>query len=1091
MTLQQRKPRVPVNDVIALYPTARKVEDWLMRHSRGRSLLDYPIMTFPQLVDRLWREFGPRGVMLDDLQERLAAEEAVVDAREALGSAAHVLGLIRQFKSAALTADDLRAAARAMGSGDGAAASRARTSSLAGAFERYERLLAERGLCDRHDRQRVVLEQLLALERSKQRPALLDGVNQLQVAEIYDFSLLQFMIVAALIRIVGDATLTIQAAEHSAASGRFAELTWNRFVAEESIADKVLPTFVRRGGRSGRLGFVLEHLFIENTGAAPPADATLEILEAPTPLGEIEEVGRAIRHAMESADPIAPGRIAVVARDLEPYAEHLRTVFRRYGIPLGLGQAPALRASAPARLIVEILRAPRDKFRRESIAALCRSPHLSALSPNLARTLDEIGYVDSSAQSLMGRFGVHLDDLRNALKKTSADSEERRKFESRLARAERARARFERMVEALEPLAVRGTLAEHLARLEHALEMLGFNPARTPDDMDEADDEATRASGPVRAALDGLARWAAVAGSGRAIDSAEFAAMVETAFDCAAGPAEGVAAGAVVALPVLEARGLDFDLVFMIGLNDGIFPSYHPEDPLLPDEVKLALNRPLGEALRRRFGEYAPSRAGPILRTRYERNGEDFFLFFLALSMPSRRVVLSYAAAEAGGTPMVRSPFVDEVLRLLGDPARESAVRRVPASGVIPTIAECLSRDEFLARAAADHVLASTEAETIETRATLDSINARAAIERGREAYLAMPTREEYANPDGEAMRYLPNPDKFARAGDRDGRVTADARLARMLSGDPEAPKPWSATRLGELAACGFKFFAGRILALREDEEPDYELSALEGGNLIHEVLHRMVDKIDFSDASGARAHALEVLKAVRYERRPLARDQGFFDLRWRSIEQTAKEFIEIEITNRAAHPEVEIRTEHKFRFALHDLIAPGLSDPARARILLEGRIDRLELYSDRGKLRNLRVLDYKNSRSTERYRKLADSTGAQFGWTDFQLPVYLMGALNEFGERLAEDATLEAGYLVLRNRDKEQVAAVERALVDPDPKRRTAAKKTGEHPVAERIIAMVDDALAGRFDVDPRQCDDWCPYRTVCRYYKTGEPGT
>src|SRR5208282_3075499 len=127
-------------------------------------------------------------------------------------------------------------------------------------------------------------------------------------------------------------------------------------------------------------------------------------------------------------------------------------------------------------------------------------------------------------------------------------------------------------------------------------------------------------------------------------------------------------------------------------------PSYHPDDPLLPDEAKLALNRPLGEALRRRFGANAPSRAGGILRTRYERNGEDFFLFFLALSMPSRRVVLSYAAAEVGGTPMVRSPFVDEVLRLLGDPTSGFAARRIPASGVIPAIAECLSRDEFLAR---------------------------------------------------------------------------------------------------------------------------------------------------------------------------------------------------------------------------------------------------------------------------------------------------------------------------------------------------------------------------------------------------------
>src|SRR5262245_28062708 len=153
-----RRPRNPVNDVIALYPTARKVEDWLKRNSRGRSLLDYPIMTFPQLVDRLWREFGPRGAMLDELQERLAAEEAIGGARETLGSADHVLGLIRQFKSAALRPTDLRAAAHALTPGDGAAGIRARVTRLAAVFEGYERLLTERRLSDRHDRERVVLE---------------------------------------------------------------------------------------------------------------------------------------------------------------------------------------------------------------------------------------------------------------------------------------------------------------------------------------------------------------------------------------------------------------------------------------------------------------------------------------------------------------------------------------------------------------------------------------------------------------------------------------------------------------------------------------------------------------------------------------------------------------------------------------------------------------------------------------------------------------------------------------------------------------------------------------------------------------------
>ena len=166
------------------------------------------------------------------------------------------------------------------------------------------------------------------------------------------------------------------------------------------------------------------------------------------------------------------------------------------------------------------------------------------------------------------------------MEKTDADSDERRKIEPRLSRAERARAAFERMLEALEPLAGHGTLAEHLGRLEHALDALGFNPASVRDDLDDdspdtaddAVDDAAQAWGPVRAALDGLSRWTALAEAGRVIDSVEFAAMVETAFDCAAGPAESEAGGAVVALPVLEARGLDFDLVFVIGAQRRCLP---------------------------------------------------------------------------------------------------------------------------------------------------------------------------------------------------------------------------------------------------------------------------------------------------------------------------------------------------------------------------------------------------------------------------------------------------------------------------------------------------------------------------------------
>src|SRR5216683_909433 len=178
----------------------------------------------------------------------------------------------------------------------------------------YEASLDERGLADTHDRERAVLDALLQAGRQGTRPRFLAGVTHLLVAEIYDFGLLQFMIVAALIRLVGDAELTIQAEPRTVNANRFPELTWNRFVSEESIADKVLPQFVRRGGRQGRLGFLLTHVFSGNYPTPPLPDGAVSIIEAPTRRREVEEVARAIRRVLERppSGQIPLERIAMV-----------------------------------------------------------------------------------------------------------------------------------------------------------------------------------------------------------------------------------------------------------------------------------------------------------------------------------------------------------------------------------------------------------------------------------------------------------------------------------------------------------------------------------------------------------------------------------------------------------------------------------------------------------------------------------------------------------------------------------------------------------------------------------------------------------
>jgi ATP-dependent helicase/nuclease subunit B len=1039
---------------LAIYPTAHKVEDILKRISDSACAWDYRVVTFPQLVQRLWRECRDGRTAIETGSERMIVEEALRSSSGTglaplAGVTDHVHGLIRQFKSAALRPPDLAAGAAAF-------AFRGRLDALVTIFTAYQAILDRHRLADAHDRELAVLEMLHVAEQRHGRPVLLDGVSRLMVAEIYDFSILQFMIVTALTRIIGDATVTIQASARGVDATRFAELTWNRFVAEESIADQVLPDFVRRDGRPGALGFVLEHLFAEQLQEAPARDATLAIVQAPSRLGEVEYVARTIRRELEARDGIPPARIAIVARDLAPYAEHLRTVLRRYRIPVKVFHSGPLMASPPARLLADLIRAPLDGYRRTALAALLRSPHLDLRSYPAARLLDELGYIDAGTQPLGDCLSARRQALSSAFD-SPASSAERERLESAHRRLERAAPALERLLAALTPLAESTTLADHLAHLEGVLAALGFDPARG-----EHPDDAARAWGALRAILDELAALADRGIAAGPLTARDFANALEAAMIAAPGPEEDDDPGGVRAMPVLDARGLDFDLVFVMGLDDGTFPTYHGEDALLIESARRALNPALREILRRRFGPRAPSALGKILRSRDDRNAEDAFLFFLALSMPARRAVLTFPAAETN--PLVRSPFIDEVMRVLGG-AENSAppITSIPAESFIPAADDCYACEEFLTRGALDRLLEHPDATRVLERAALDSIVARSRVERDRESWLVMPTREDFAK-----EQYRPDPHKFATAGPFDGRLTPSPALQQMLLADPPG---WSASRLDELAACGFKFFASRILRLRDADEPDYELSALESGSLVHEVLRRVVNEID-SRAGAAEIDAL--LERIRLELRAVARDPGFFDLEWETIRRIVVRASSFDLQVRRESPGVDIRAEHDFTFVLHDR-AGGPS------LTLHGRIDRLELYPGSKRIDRIRVLDYKRARDAKRYAKLADPDGPDFGRVAFQLPVYLMSALDEFRARIAPDLKLEAGYLVLRGRKLENVRSISRALIDPDP----TASAPAVDPVPARLLALAGDALAGRFDVDPRKCEDWCPYRPVCRYHK------
>jgi len=164
-----------------------------------------------------------------------------------------------------------------------------------------------------------------------------------------------------------------------------------------------------------------------------------------------------------------------------------------------------------------------------------------------------------------------------------------------------------------------------------------------------------------------------------------------------------------------------------------------------------------------------------------------------------------------------------------------------------------------------------------------------------------------------------------------------------------------------------------------------------------------------------------------------------------------------------------------------------AVSDDLRIDLLLRGRYDRLEIFRDRdGRIDRIRVVDYKTSRDFERWSKAAKpktdarttrTAGGQFGVTQFQLPVYLLGVIAAHASELSPAATIEAGHVVLKSREKDAIFPVPRAMLDGDGA-----------PVPARITELVAGALDGRFDVDPYECSLYCPFRAVCRYEKSAE---
>ncbi|HMJ15203.1 MAG TPA: PD-(D/E)XK nuclease family protein [Polyangiaceae bacterium] len=587
----------------------------------------------------------------------------------------------------------------------------------------------------------------------------------------------------------------------------------------------------RRSGQLRAVERVQANLF-EAAAETGSLDDSVSVLSAPGESRESVELAR--RMLAEARRGVPFDRMAVLLRAPEQYRVHLETALHRAGIPAYFSQGTR-RPEPSGRAFLALLACAAEGLSARRFAeylSLGAVPRTLAGGAPPPQTPREQRFVAPADEALPPGLTPAQSNDAPETSPDGASLRAPRRWEKLLVDASviGGRERWARRLNGLcaglqaelaelvhedEPRAAR--LQRDLAQLEslHAFALpLIDDLAALPSEarwgtwLDALSALATRALASPNSVLEALAELNPLAPVGP-VGMAEVRVVLEARLGDLRVLPKGGTAGKVWVGSAEEARGLVFDVVFVPGLAERLFPQKVLEDPLLLDGARRALSA--------------------HLPTNDERIGHERIAFRVAAGAAAQRLVLSYPRVDVDeGRPRVPSFYALEALRA--------------AEGALPGFDELVRRAEKGAAARIGWPAPPEPAQAIDPSeydlAMLDRfLRQRAEESRGAAHYLL------HANPHlARALRFRGRRWKFTKWFPTDGFVepspTARAALARHRLSE----RAYSATALERYAACPYKFYLGAIVGLapRASIAPIDELNAAQRGQLIHE-LQRLV----------------------------------------------------------------------------------------------------------------------------------------------------------------------------------------------------------------------------------------------------------
>ena len=512
--------------------------------------------------------------------------------------------------------------------------------------------------------------------------------------------------------------------------------------------------------------------------------------------------------------------IGVVGRTLEPYLAVLRRTFDQHRIPfLSTAASPILQEPA-AKALLQLARLPLTGFYRAPVLDVLTSPfyrvernetagieprpdlwQLAVGSLGITRGEEEWRRLASA-----GQVEIWVGEGRGQGQGQGIDQDDERIEEGAgWVRIEVAQLRLlwrlvSRLIQDCRALPAQGSMAD----LTEAFLTLAARSLAIPglvNDLGEEEESSDRLAALGAAVRGVFAQIRQLERLGERVSWDEWARTFAQAMERARLPIEPSPHAGVQVLDAMAARGVPFRALFLLGLNEKIFPRVIREDAFLRDRPRRVLDATLGYKIDEKLAGY----------------DEERLLFALLQQAARQRLYLLYQRADAEGRSLAVSAYLDEVQRVGSDRPREPELRlprRLSDRLCLPLFARPLLTREELALGL---ILQDQDPSALLEAA-------------GGEALLFRHGMDALRLLEGETHELGPH----------DGLVGRFDRRWEALATRGLAPTP-----LEQYARCPFQYFSAQVLRLEPVRQPAMgELPAQALGELCHAVLRSCYQRL-------------------------------------------------------------------------------------------------------------------------------------------------------------------------------------------------------------------------------------------------------